>query len=84
MADQDGLSLRELFDKADRLRNAVDASYDWQSDEYQDNVRQAIECYYNCKKMIANLALFSPNESLDEVSSSELKYSAYLTTTGPS
>lgn len=67
-------SLRALFDKAEALRTSLEKTYDCNCEGYQTKLKDAIKTYEECKKLVAGLSLFSPNEILEDVSSPEIKY----------
>ncbi|KAI5840701.1 TAP42-like protein [Morchella snyderi] len=71
---EDSTSLRSIFDTASRLRVEIEESYDYQSDVYQDKLRAAVTSYQKCKDLIDQISLFSSNEGLEDVSSSEIRY----------
>ena len=78
-------SLSSLYAGADRLRRQLDDGLE--RDEYQvapicerlcwrqKRIQECISLFKQCKDLVERLALFSPNESIDDVASSELKYS---------
>ncbi|KAF8477225.1 TAP42-like protein [Kalaharituber pfeilii] len=67
-------SLRSTFDSAEGLRQSLEQTFDCNCESYQSKLKDAISAYQDCKKLIQDLSLFSPNESLEDVASSELKY----------
>lgn len=71
---EDSTSLRSIFDTASRLRAEIEESYDYQSDAYQDKLRAALTSYQKCKDVIDQISLFSSNEGLEDVSSSEIRF----------
>ncbi len=66
-------NLRDLFVKAERKRESLEEASDSSSDGYQENLRAAISAYEECQRAVEQLALFSPNESAEDVSSSDLQ-----------
>ena len=79
-------SLSSLYAKADTLRRQIDdgsAQGDSQvvlmtnvpTNNTQSNLLQCITLFQQCKQLVDQLALFSVNEGIDDVSSSEMKYS---------
>jgi len=67
-------SLRVTFDKAEALRTSLEKTYDCNCEGYQTKLKDAVKTYEECKKLVAGLSLFSPNEILEDVSSPEIKY----------
>jgi hypothetical protein len=78
-------SLSSLYVKADTLRRQIDdgsAQGDSQvvlmtnvPTNTQSNLLQCITLFQQCKRLVDQLVLFSANEGIDDVSSSEMKYS---------
>lgn len=66
-------SLKASFDSAETLRKSLEETFDCNCDTYQDKVRAAIAAYKECKDVVEAVSLFSPNETLEDVSSSEIK-----------
>ena len=73
MSDDEPKSIRALFVAAERLRNDLSNAYDSNNPTYQDNLSKAIAAYESCLKLADQVSLFSPNESLDDVSSSDIQ-----------
>lgn len=73
MADDEPKSIRALFLTAERLRNDLNSFPDSNSATFQENLTNAITTYESCLKLSEQVSLFSPNESLDDVSSSDLQ-----------
>ncbi|KAG0129260.1 TAP42-like protein [Tuber indicum] len=67
-------SLRSLYDSGERLRKEIEESYDYNSPAYQQKLQTAIRTYQECKKLVDQISLFSTNESLEDVVSSEIRY----------
>jgi len=73
--DDNPTSLKALFSSAEEKRLAVESSrYPPNSPEYNDAVSSAIQNYQTCLSQISSLSLFSPNETLEDLSTSELPY----------
>ena len=66
-------SIRTLFDSAEKLRTALDTYANPNDTEFQDNISNAIVTYEECRKLADQLALFSPNETVDDISSGGLQ-----------
>lgn len=67
--------LGNLFDRCFRLENLIQNSdLPSNDDNYQDAVNCSIIFLEKCTKLVNELGLFSSNEEIDEVSSSDIKY----------
>lgn len=71
MADQ---SIRSLFNSAEKQRKEIDDSWETNTATYQANLAAAITTYADCLKLADRLSLFSPNESLEDLTSGDLQY----------
>jgi len=71
-------SLRGLFSKAERAREELSSSYETNSPTYQENLSATIATYEECLKISEQVSLFSPNETLEDISSSDLQYVYYF------
>ena len=67
-------SIRNLFLAAERARKELSASFDSNDPGFQDKLSTAIATYEECLKLSEQVSLFSPNESLEDISSSDLQY----------
>ena len=76
-------SLRVTFGKAEALRISLEKTYDCNCEGYQTKLKDAIKTYEECKKLVAGLSLFSPNEILEDISSLEIKCVRAVTTRSP-
>lgn len=74
MAEDEPKSIRALFSTAERLRNNLNNFPDSNSPTFQENLTNAIATYESCLTLSEQVSLFSPNESLDDVSSSDIQY----------
>ena len=66
-------NLRTLFSTANDLKNQLD-SLQTASQQYQENLRAAISKFEESRELAARISLFSPNETEDDISSSDLQY----------
>jgi len=73
MADEEPRSIRALFLTAERTRNNLSSFPDSNGATYQENLTNAIATYEECLKLSEQVSLFSPNESLDDISSSDIQ-----------
>jgi hypothetical protein len=71
-------SLRGLFSRAERTREELSSSYEPNSPTYQENLRATIATYEECLKIAEQVSLFSPNETLEDISSSDLQYAPHI------
>ncbi|PUU77490.1 TAP42-like protein [Tuber borchii] len=67
-------SLRSLYDAGERLRKEIEDSYDYNGPAYQKKLQTAIRTYRECENLVDQISLFSTNESLEDVVSSEIRY----------
>jgi immunoglobulin-binding protein 1 len=66
-------SLRGLFSKAERGREDLSSSYETNTPTYQENLGATVATYEECLKIAEQVSLFSPNETLEDISSSDLR-----------
>lgn len=71
MAEQ---SIRSLFESAEHQRKDIEASWDSNTATYQENLVAAISTYEDCLKLADRLSLFSPNETLEDLTSGDIQY----------
>ena len=71
-SEQQPQSLRALFSSAEAKRKDLEATYDSNSDAYQQKLSSAIATYEECLKVADRVSLFSPNETLEDVSSGDI------------
>ena len=72
--DFDSLNASELFMRGWRLQQELEKSANEMSDSYALNRKRAIEYLTRSQSMLDELHMFSKNESIDEISTNELKY----------
>ncbi|KAK3353024.1 TAP42-like protein [Lasiosphaeria hispida] len=72
--DDEPRSLKSLFASAEEQRVALESSRDPTSAAHLEAVITAVDAYQECLRLISALALFSPNESLEDISTSDLPY----------
>jgi hypothetical protein len=73
MAEQ---SIKSLFSSAEHQRKDIESSWDTDTAIYQQNLAAAIATYDDCLKLADRLSLFSPNETLEDITSGDLQYSS--------
>lgn len=70
MAEQ---SIKSLFSSAESQRKDIEASWDSNTAAYQQNLAAAIATYDDCLQLADRLSLFSPNETLEDLTSGNLQ-----------
>jgi immunoglobulin-binding protein 1 len=73
MSEEEPKSIRALYTAAERLRNDLSAYPDSNSPTYQEKLSSAIKTYESCLTLAEQVSLFSPNETLDDVSSPDIQ-----------
>lgn len=66
-------TLSDCFVAADSHRKRIDASYDTNSERFQGELTTTIALFEQCLSRAEDVALFSINESLEDVASNDLK-----------
>ncbi|KAH8714060.1 type 2A phosphatase-associated protein 42 [Phaeosphaeriaceae sp. PMI808] len=69
-------SLRALFSTAERAQQELASSYETNTPTFQENLGKTIATFEECLKLSQQVSLFSPNETLEDISSSDLQYLA--------
>ncbi|KAI1081614.1 type 2A phosphatase-associated protein 42 [Whalleya microplaca] len=64
-------TLKSAFKAAEQKRTALEATY---SPTYREDLAQALQQYHRCIQIINKISLFSPNEGLEDISTSDLPY----------
>ncbi|KAJ5587324.1 uncharacterized protein N7459_003089 [Penicillium hispanicum] len=67
-------NLQSLFLSARQSKSALELRGDTNTAAYRDDVNSTIAKFQECQRQVNLLSLFSPNESLDDVSSGDLQY----------
>ncbi|KAL8677901.1 MAG: hypothetical protein Q9186_005712 [Xanthomendoza sp. 1 TL-2023] len=67
-------SLGALFETANNQRHKLDTLTEPSSTAYQENLHAAIVAFQECRQLTERLAIFSPNETEDDISSGDLQY----------
>ncbi|KAI1335862.1 TAP42-like family protein [Xylariaceae sp. FL0016] len=73
MADEPR-TLKSAFRTAEQKRLALEGSLDTTAPSYKDDLAQALHGYEECVEIIYKISLFSPNESLEDLATSDLPY----------
>lgn len=66
-------NLQALFASAKIQKEALENDSPVNNPQYQDKLDATISAFENCLKLVLNVALFSSNESLEDVSTTDLK-----------
>ncbi|KAI5925286.1 TAP42-like family protein [Camillea tinctor] len=67
-------TLKSIFQTAEQKRQALDGAYEGSSPTYHDDLALALNSYQECLEIIYKISLFSPNEALEDISTSDLPY----------
>ncbi|KAI3318604.1 TAP42-like family protein [Xylariaceae sp. AK1471] len=67
-------TLKSVFQSAEGKRLAIEGSYEMTSPTYPEDVAAALKDYEECVQIIDKVSLFSTNESLEDVATSDLPY----------
>lgn len=67
-------TLKSIFADAEEKRHALENTYEAASPRYKDDLSAAIDDYLECLQLISKLSIFSPNESVEDISTSDLPY----------
>lgn len=67
-------TIKSLFSLAEKKRNAAEVARDISDSAYRENIASAIATYEECRQLADRLTLFSPNETLEDIASGDLRY----------
>lgn len=67
-------TLKSVFQSAEAKRLAIEGSYETTSPTYQEDVAEALKSYEECLQIMDKVSLFSTNEALEDVTTSDLPY----------
>ncbi|XXG98378.1 hypothetical protein Hte_004701 [Hypoxylon texense] len=67
-------TLKSVFQAAELKRIALEGTYEANSPTYREDLAQALELYQECVQIINKISLFSSNEGLEDISTSDLPY----------
>lgn len=70
MSDQ---SLKSLFSAAEALRRHIESSFGSNPDARQQQISDAVAAYEECRVLADRMSLFSPNETLEDITSGDLQ-----------
>lgn len=71
-------NIKSIFASAEHQRKTIESSYESNTITYQQNLAAAIATYENCRQLAERLSLFSPNETLEDITSGDLQYVSFL------
>ncbi|KAM0245612.1 hypothetical protein ACHAP5_005262 [Fusarium lateritium] len=74
MSSEEPQSLRSLYEAAEEKRRALENAFEATSPAYRFDLEAALSLYASARDQISALALFSPNEGIEDVSTSDLPY----------
>jgi immunoglobulin-binding protein 1 len=72
--DSNSRSLQDAFAEAGSKRAKLDEYPSTNAPDYQAALTTTLATYTECQQIIDHISLFSPNESLEDITSSELQY----------
>ncbi|KAL7627846.1 Type 2A phosphatase-associated protein 42 [Parahypoxylon ruwenzoriense] len=72
--DAEPRTLKSVFQAAESKRIALEGVYEATSPTYREDFAQALELYRECIQIISKISLFSSNEGLEDIATSDLPY----------
>jgi immunoglobulin-binding protein 1 len=66
-------SIKSLFVSAENKRHAIGTTLDNGSSTFKENLTAAIASYEECRQLVDRSSLFSPNETLEDITSGDLQ-----------
>ncbi|KAI1168417.1 TAP42-like family protein [Nemania serpens] len=67
-------TLKSAYEAAEGKRLAIEASYETTSPTYQEDIATALQSYKECIQITDKVSLFSKNESLEDLATSDIPY----------
>ncbi|KAI2472965.1 TAP42-like family protein [Annulohypoxylon bovei var. microspora] len=74
MMSQESRTLKSAFQAAEKKRIELEGTYEASSPTYREDLAEALELYHECIQTINKISLFSPNEELEDIATSDLPY----------
>ncbi|UZP45530.1 hypothetical protein NXS19_013342 [Fusarium pseudograminearum] len=74
MSSEEPQSLRSLYEAAEEKRRALENAFEATSPAYRSDLEAALSLYNSARDRISGLALFSPNEGIEDVSTTDIPY----------
>ncbi|KAI1916607.1 Type 2A phosphatase-associated protein 42 [Ophidiomyces ophidiicola] len=72
--DEEPKSLQILFSSAKAQKKSLESAPNTNDEAYQDQLDSTLQLFETCHKLIAKLSLFSPNESLEDITTADLQF----------
>ncbi|KAI1956643.1 Type 2A phosphatase-associated protein 42 [Ophidiomyces ophidiicola] len=72
--DEEPRSLQILFSSAKAQKKSLESAPSANDEAYKDQLDSTLELFETCHKLIAKLSLFSPNESLEDITTADLQF----------
>jgi len=72
--DDQPKSLKGLFADAEEKRLALEGTYQTNTPSYHEDLSSAVQTYNDCLEQIGRISLFSPNETAEDISTSDVPY----------
>ncbi|KAI1470585.1 TAP42-like protein [Daldinia caldariorum] len=67
-------TLKSVFQAAESKRTALEGTYETSSPTYRQDLADALKLYQECNQIINKISLFSSNEGLEDIATSDLPY----------
>ncbi|KAK3390425.1 TAP42-like protein [Podospora didyma] len=74
MDDEPPRSLKSIFASAEEARLSLQNARDTTSSDFSDAVSSTVQQYEECLRLMSHLSLFSTNEGVEDISTSNLPY----------
>ncbi|KAK8080451.1 TAP42-like family protein [Apiospora hydei] len=67
-------TLKSVFQSAESKKATLDGTFEASSPTYREDLEFALNAYQECLRIISQVSLFSNNESLEDINTSDLPY----------
>ncbi|KAI1401342.1 type 2A phosphatase-associated protein 42 [Hypoxylon fuscum] len=67
-------TLKSVFQAAEKKRIAVEGTYEANSPTYREDLAESLKLHQECIQIISKISMFSPNEGLEDIATSDLPY----------
>ncbi|KAK8051886.1 TAP42-like family protein [Apiospora rasikravindrae] len=67
-------TLKSVFQSAESKKATLDGTFEASSPTYREDLEFALKAYQECLQIISQVSLFSNNESLEDINTSDLPY----------
>ncbi|KAI9679406.1 MAG: hypothetical protein M1817_005428 [Caeruleum heppii] len=67
-------NLQSVFARAEATRHQIETSFDLSGSQLQEKILHALAEYEGCRQLADHLAVFSPNEALEDITTESLRY----------